>query len=134
MSILHPRFLAGAAALVRDDTGRILLVQQSYVRGDAWHLPGGFMRRGETPQAAAVREVFEEVGLRIAPGRLLATGIGGYGELSFLFEARRLDDGRLALGDEITRAAYFAPGELPPMDARPRRLIDEALAVLAEPR
>jgi 8-oxo-dGTP pyrophosphatase MutT (NUDIX family) len=90
------------------------------------------MRRGEVPPATAAREVFEEVGLRILPGRLLATDVGGYGDLTFLFEARRLDNGRLSLSDEITRAAYFAPGELPPMDARTRRLIENAVAVLME--
>ena len=40
----------------------LLLVRSSYRRG--WHLPGGGVRRGETPEAAARGELAEEIGLR----------------------------------------------------------------------
>src|SRR6516165_1076 len=48
----------------------LLLVRSSYRRG--WHLPGGGVRRDETPEIAAQRELAEQIGLR-APG-LLAVG------------------------------------------------------------
>ncbi|MCM3886230.1 NUDIX hydrolase [Frankia sp. R82] len=39
-----------------------------------WHVPGGGLDPGETPEQAAVREVFEEVGYRLAePGPPVAT-------------------------------------------------------------
>jgi NUDIX domain len=39
----------------------LLLVRSSYRVG--WHLPGGGVRRGEMPEAAARRELAEEIGL-----------------------------------------------------------------------
>ena len=39
----------------------LLLVRSSYRTG--WHLPGGGVRRGEMPEAAARRELAEEIGL-----------------------------------------------------------------------
>lgn len=43
--------------------GRILLIQKSYRRG--WSIPGGLCKKRETWEQAAVRETFEEVGLRV---------------------------------------------------------------------
>lgn len=48
--------------------GRLLLVETSYRR--ELSLPGGGMKRGEAPTAAAVRELREELGLRVRPDQL----------------------------------------------------------------
>lgn len=37
----------------------------------AWHVPGGHLEQGETPDAALVREVKEETGLRVRPTKLV---------------------------------------------------------------
>ncbi|CCK26342.1 NUDIX hydrolase [Streptomyces davaonensis JCM 4913] len=67
-----PRVLAGAAALFRDATGRVLLVEPNYREG--WALPGGTVESddGETPRQGARRETAEEIGLDVALGPLLA--------------------------------------------------------------
>ncbi|MEV3910301.1 NUDIX hydrolase [Streptomyces canus] len=67
-----PRILAGAAALFRDASGRILLVEPNYREG--WALPGGTIEsdEGETPRQGARRETLEEIGLDRDLGRLLA--------------------------------------------------------------
>jgi 8-oxo-dGTP pyrophosphatase MutT (NUDIX family) len=47
----------------------LLLVETSYRR--SWSLPGGGIERGETARQAAVRELAEEVGLRVRAEQLL---------------------------------------------------------------
>jgi len=59
----------GAAVLFTDDAGRALLVEPVYK--DYWEIVGGCVNADESPRQAAVREVKEELGKTVAPGRLL---------------------------------------------------------------
>jgi ADP-ribose pyrophosphatase YjhB (NUDIX family) len=128
--VLYPRYPIGAVAIVRDDAGRLLLVRQTYHRGGVrWAAPGGWLARGEGPRQAAARETFEETGLRIAAGRVLAIGSGPYGEISLAFECQVLGDAGFRPSHETDRIGYFAPTDLPAMTAATRRLLDRALAV-----
>jgi 8-oxo-dGTP pyrophosphatase MutT (NUDIX family) len=64
-----PRKRVGAAVFFHDGDGRVLLVEPTYKRD--WLLPGGAVEAGESPYEAAAREVEEELGLTVRPGRLL---------------------------------------------------------------
>lgn len=66
-----PRKRMAAAVLFFDAADRLLLVEPAYHKLH-WELPGGSVEADESPRAAAVREVREELGLTVAPGRLLA--------------------------------------------------------------
>jgi len=59
-----------AACLFTNEHGQVLLCEPVYKQ--VWDLPGGAVEAGESPYAAAVREVEEEIGLQVAPRRLLA--------------------------------------------------------------
>ena len=60
-----------AYALVRRDDQVLLCHLSAKVRFDGWTLPGGGVDHGESPRAALVREVHEETGLTVVPGRVL---------------------------------------------------------------
>ncbi len=60
-----------ALALFGDD-GAVLLQQRALHKhhGGYWEFPGGKVENGEIPRFALVREIAEELGLQIDPGRL----------------------------------------------------------------
>jgi 8-oxo-dGTP diphosphatase len=63
-----PSFTVGAVAVLRRPDGQVVFVEQRH--SDGWALPGGLLRRGESPADAVVREVAEETGMRLDPLRL----------------------------------------------------------------
>lgn len=64
-----PRKRVTAGVLVRDDAGRVLLVEPTYK--DSWLLPGGTVESHESPAEGAAREVLEELGVPLGVGRAL---------------------------------------------------------------
>ncbi len=71
LSVWRPIRL-GAHAVVLDGAGKVLLVRHTYRRG--WSIPGGGVNRGETLEAAARREIYEETGV-IAEGPIDLLGV-----------------------------------------------------------
>lgn len=75
--------MSDRACMALVQNGEILLVRQLY-RGELiWTFPGGKIEPGETPEAAAIREVREETGLIVKAQKLLhqtvrTTGQGLY--------------------------------------------------------
>ena len=55
---IAPSFTVGSICVIERDDGAVLLVRLSY--RNSWGLPGGLLKRGETPEQAALREVKEE--------------------------------------------------------------------------
>jgi 8-oxo-dGTP pyrophosphatase MutT (NUDIX family) len=53
--------------------GRVLLLRTSYRAG--WTMPGGAIKRGESPVDAAVREAAEEIGLQLTAADLRPAGV-----------------------------------------------------------
>src|SRR5215469_14324305 len=64
-----PRLVAGCLVI---DEGRVLLLRRGIEpQIGKWTFPGGYVDLGESPEAAALRETREEVGLKVELGRVL---------------------------------------------------------------
>jgi 8-oxo-dGTP diphosphatase len=96
---------------VHDDHGRLLLVRRANPPAEGtWSLPGGRVEAGEDDAAAVVREVAEETGLRVEPGRVVGvvepdSPDGGIYVITDL--ACRVVGGRLRAGDDASDVGWF---------------------------
>lgn len=89
-----------AAALILSEYGDVLLVKPNY--RPLWSLPGGVLEDGEAPHVGCAREVREEIGLEMTPGRLLVVAWAGPdGDRPRPLVAFLFDGGVLAVDTEI---------------------------------
>lgn len=104
-----------AAVVLRSDSGNVILVRK---RGtQRFMLPGGKIDAGETPAAAAIREIHEELGVVLNPDELIELGVfeaaaanePGKRVQGHMFTHPAVSDAR-AQG-EIAEMIWFAPGE-----------------------
>ncbi|RCG31956.1 NUDIX hydrolase [Sphaerisporangium album] len=123
------RVRAAAGALIRDEVGRVLLVRPTYK--PRWDIPGGMLEAGESPRAACVREVKEELGIVAQLGDMLCVDWvpprpPWDGGLMFVFDGGVLTAGEAGgirlQPSELDRFVFAGPEEaevlLPPELAR----------------
>jgi 8-oxo-dGTP pyrophosphatase MutT (NUDIX family) len=109
--------------MVFNRKGELLLIRNSYGRSDLWLLPGGGVGRFETPAAAAIREVKEEVGLDVHGLVRVSTHFSrheGKRDTIHLFKATSSEEPK-ADGLEVEEARFVPLDDLPP-DVSPATL------------
>ncbi|MCK8614319.1 NUDIX hydrolase [Gordonia sp. C13] len=108
--------IVAVGAVLTDDDGRVLLIQRrNPPQAGKWTVPGGKVEPGESIEAAVVREMVEETGLRVEVGELLWTvDIPGPDDVVFEVHdfAARVVSGMLCAGDDAADAGWFTPEQL----------------------
>jgi 8-oxo-dGTP pyrophosphatase MutT (NUDIX family) len=126
----------GARGVILDEDNRLLLIQRS--DNHRWAMPAGAMELGESMEQCAVREVFEETGLRATSLTPFAfytnyTYTNDYGhtyqQILMSFRIHSWEGELVRETDESIDAGFF------PLDALPGPksfIVEETLADLAE--
>lgn len=117
--------IVAACALI-DADGRVLLAQRPEGKPMAglWEFPGGKLGEGETPEAALVRELKEELAIDVAPSCLAPFGFASENSTDFhllmpLFVCRKWSGTPAPV--EAQRLAWVRPDrfgdyDMPPAD------------------
>ena len=103
-----------AATIPADPDGRVLLTRRSIEpsRGK-WTFPGGYVEWGEPVESAAVRETWEETGLKVDLSGLLGVySYPGTPVVIVVYRARVIG-GAVRTCPENDRVEWVAPGEVP---------------------
>ena len=112
-----------SAVLILDPEGAALFIRRA--RDPGKHklaLPGGFIDRGETAEAAALREVREEAGVKLAAVEFMASfpNLYTYREVEYpvidLFFTASVDSRQGRPLDDVTEIVWAAPSSLAEAD------------------
>lgn len=124
----HARFTAGVVGVVLNKAGAVLLVEHVFHAPDPWGLPGGWIDRHETPQAALKREMHEELGLDVTVLEPVLVGQGGHSaHLDIAFRCRAENEvGQLCA--ELLEYRWAPQGDLPPMPPFHQAAVSSALS------
>lgn len=113
---ITPSFTVGAICVIERADGAVLLARLSY--RNSWGLPGGLLKRGESPENAARREVREEAGLEVdLLGDPAVVVDSAAQRVDVVFRARPAagmdPDALAASSPEIVALGWYQPDDLP---------------------
>jgi len=123
-----------SVALITDDRERLLLVRRAVEPfKDCWDTPGGFVEEGEHPLDALRRELLEETGYEVEPGRFVGAWMDTYGDeadaqstLNLYWEAR-IVAGSPRPADDVAELAWCELDALPPPEQLAFTTVADAL-------
>ncbi len=121
------KFTVSAAGIITNEKGEVLLLDH-YLRPDSgWGVPGGFMEKGEQPEAAFRREIREETGLEVRDVEIHRVRTLGR-HIEVIYTARASGQAQ-AISREIRESRWFSRADIPKeMSLDQQFLVQKALS------
>ncbi len=138
-AVHHPRIDPAVITLITDGE-RVLLGRNKRRPGSIYTCFAGFVEAGESLEGAVTREVFEEVGLRLAdvryhssqpwpfPAQLMLGFLATASTFDVRLDEEEIADAQWFTRDELRAIVPDGPVQLPRADAVARRMIDSWIA------
>ena len=103
----------GAAAVIFDERGHVLLVKENYERR-RYSFPGGAVERDEVPQDAVLREAQEETGVTVAIDHLVGVYRLQNGFVVYAFRCNIVSGTpAMPVTGELSEVAWYSPAAIP---------------------
>jgi ADP-ribose pyrophosphatase YjhB (NUDIX family) len=110
--LVQPRFTVGVVGVVRDQEGRVLLVEHLLHPKTPWGLPGGWLERDEQPDDAVRRELREELGIEVEVSAPILAELHFRGHLDLAFSCRLITS-QITLNSELLNYQWLETDEMP---------------------
>lgn len=124
--LTQTKFTVSVAAIVTNEKGEVLLLDHVLRPASGWGIPGGFVNRGEQPEAAVRRELREETGIELTDVKLISTRTTNR-HIEILFRAFS-NDAAAVKSREIKSVGWYKVEEMPEnMSRTQKNVIEESL-------
>jgi len=125
--LTQQKFTVSVAAIVTEDSGKVLLLRHVLRPFSEWGLPGGFLSANEQPEDGVRRELREETCLELTDLKLFRIRTVRR-HVEMLFSAHAVGEARVA-SSEIFELGWFDLDSMPSNMSRAQKtLISEVLA------
>ncbi|MDE6758036.1 MAG: NUDIX domain-containing protein [Clostridia bacterium] len=129
---LFDMFSSCIIVLVTDGKDKVVLLRQNYISRDYYNLVSGYIKPKETAEECAIREVEEEIGLKIAKLKFVGTQWFDKKDMLMIAFIATADNKEIKLSKEVDEAfwedAKVALNKVHPKGSVSYRLVSEFLS------
>jgi 8-oxo-dGTP diphosphatase len=111
--VSNQKFLIGVDGIIINDRNECLLFKHTYRKQYPWGLPSGYLKKGEDPDRALEREIYEESGYKVHITELLEVYRSKkMPRIGIIYKGKLLQGVPFTPSDEVQDARFVAVDDL----------------------
>ena len=128
--VFNQKFLIGVDGLIVSEDNKCLLFKHTYRKEYPWGLPSGYLKKGEGPDQALRREIYEESGIKVRiTGLLEAYQSQQMPRIGLVYKGELMDAYQFIPSHEVQEAWFFAVDELPEISPNQLSIVEKYCGV-----